>query len=290
MDNYVKVKRVLWIIFFANILVAVLKIVIGGMIKSTSLSADGFHSLSDGSSNIVGLIGICIASKPVDKMHPYGHKKVETLTGLFIGGMLLLIGGKIVFSVVNRFTNPIIPSISLESIIIILATLGINFFVSKYEFKKGKKLGSYILISDSLHTKSDVYISIGVLVTLIGIKLGLPPIIDPIASLVVAVFIFIASYQIFKSAFNVLLDGAVVDVCKVNDVVLSFNEVKSVHRIRSRGTENDIYIDMHIMLEPDTKIEQSHALIHNIENRLKEEINQNIQIIVHVEPFYKIQI
>jgi len=96
-NNYKKVKQVLWVILFANFAVALLKIIIGAMIKSSSMTADGFHSLSDGSSNIVGLIGIGLASKPIDKDHPYGHKKFEVLSGLFIAGMLLFIGLKIIF-------------------------------------------------------------------------------------------------------------------------------------------------------------------------------------------------
>ncbi|MGL5715515.1 MAG: cation diffusion facilitator family transporter, partial [Paraclostridium sp.] len=95
-DNYKKVKQVLWIILFANLGVALLKIVVGSIINSASMTADGFHSLSDGSSNIVGLIGITLASKPIDKEHPYGHKKFEVIAGLFIGGMLLFLGGKII--------------------------------------------------------------------------------------------------------------------------------------------------------------------------------------------------
>jgi divalent metal cation (Fe/Co/Zn/Cd) transporter len=87
-NNYKKVKQVLWIILFVNFGVALLKIIIGNSIKSASMTADGFHSISDGTSNIVGLIGIGLASKPVDKDHPYGHNKFEVLSGLFIGGML----------------------------------------------------------------------------------------------------------------------------------------------------------------------------------------------------------
>jgi len=187
-NNYKKVKQVLWVILFANFAVALLKIIIGAMIKSSSMTADGFHSLSDGSSNIVGLIGIGLASKPIDKDHPYGHKKFEVLSGLFIAGMLLFIGLKIIFDSFSRFVSPIAPSITIESLVTLILTLLINIMVCTYENRVGKKLNSYILISDSLHTKSDIFVSVGVLVTLTGIKLGLPPIIDPITSYLVNIF------------------------------------------------------------------------------------------------------
>lgn len=282
---YKKVKQVLWIILFANLAVAALKIVIGTIIKSTSMTADGFHSLTDGSSNIIGLIGIRLASKPVDKDHPYGHKKFEILTGLFIGGMLLFIGCKIIFDAINKFTNPTVPNISPESLIALLATLLINIFVCLYEYKCGKKLCSQILISDSMHTKSDIFVSIGVLVTLIGINLGLPPIIDPIASLIVAGFILFASYEIFKENSNILVDRAVLDTEKIKAIAMGFDQVKDIHNIRSRGCENDLYIDMHIMTEPDMSVEESHKLIHSIEEKIRNDISSSIQLIAHLEPF-----
>ena len=284
-ENFNKVRQVLWIILFANLAVAALKIIIGTIIKSSSMTADGFHSLTDGSSNIVGLVGIRLASKPIDEDHPYGHKKFETLAGLFIAGMLFFIGGRIIFDAINRFTHPVIPNISFASLIVLLGTLLVNIFVSVIEYKQGKKLNSQILISDSMHTRSDIYVSIGVLATLIFIKLGLPSVIDPIASLIVSGFIIHVAFEIFKYNSEVLVDKAAIDTEKVRNITMSFSQVKDAHHIRSRGDENDLYIDMHIMTEPDMKIEESHALIHKIEEKIRMDINQNIQVIAHLEPF-----
>lgn len=285
-DNYKKVKQVLWIILFANIGVAILKIAIGSIIKSASMTADGFHSISDGTSNIVGLIGISIASKPKDKDHPYGHKKFEVISGLFIGAMLLFIGGKIIFEGISKFQNPVEPTITIGSLFALIVTLIINVFVCTYEYRIGKKLNSYILISDSLHTKSDIFVSIGVLLTLVGVRLGLPSIIDPIASLVVAGFILHASYEIFKSTIDVLVDKAIVDEEAIKEILKSFNEIKDVHNIRSRGSENDVHIDMHIMVEPNITVEKSHKLNHDIEACIRKNINESAQVIIHIEPFY----
>lgn len=284
-DIYRRVRQVLWIILFANLGVAVLKIAIGTIINSSSMTADGFHSLTDGSSNVVGLIGIRLASKPVDEDHPYGHTKFETLTGLFIAGMLFFISGKIILGAISRLMNPVIPNITMESLIVLIATLCINIFVCAYEYNSGKKLGSQILISDSMHTKSDIYVSIGVLVTLVCIKMGLPSIIDPIASIIVAGFIIHAAYEIFKDNSGVLVDKAVVDTDKIKDITLSFDQVKDTHNIRSRGSDNDLHIDMHIMTDPYMSIEESHELIHNIEEKLREAISENVQVIAHFEPF-----
>lgn len=284
-DNFKKVATVLWIILFANLGVAFLKILAGYRIKSGSLTADGFHSLTDGSSNIVGLIGIHFASKPVDDDHPYGHHKFETLAGLFIAMMLFILGGRIIVSAISNIIHPQIPQITKESLIALIVTLGINIFVAKYELNQGKILNSSILIADSLHTKSDVFVSIGVLITLITIKFGAPPIIDSISSIIVSGFVLHASYEIFYDTCGVLIDRAAIDSCKVRNIVMKFDEVKDVHKIRSRGREDDIYVDLHIMVEPDTRVQDSHILAHQIENKLCEEFNKVIHVIIHVEPF-----
>ena len=286
-EVYKKVKVVLWIIFFANLGVAATKIIIGYIINSASLSADGIHSLSDGMSNVIGIIGITIASKPVDKKHPYGHKKSEIIASLFIGAMLLILGINILTNGIERFIHPEKLNITIISLISLIITIVINLFVTTYESKKGKEYDSYILISDAIHTKSDILISIGVLVSLLCIKLGLPIIIDSIISIVISFFILYASYEIFKESISVLLDSSVIDEEEIRSIVNNFVEVKDIHKIRSRGSANDMYVDMHIEIEPDINIEQSHFLSHKIENEIKNKINSNCQVIIHIEPYHK---
>lgn len=287
--NLKRVRNVLLIILVANVFVAVLKIFIGSFIKSASLSADGFHSLSDGSSNVVGLIGIWYAARPVDEDHPYGHRKFETLAGIFIGAMLTFVGINVLIGAFQRFFNPKILAITLESILALIVTLGINIFVSIFEFKEGKKLNSTILVSDSLHTRSDIYVSLGVLITLLSIHFGFPSIIDPIASIVVALFIFNAAFEIFKENSEVLLDKAVVDAERIREIVLRFPQVKDIHEIRSRGRMDEVYIDLHIMVEPNNTIEESHSLMHNIENEMRKEICENTEVIMHIEPYHYLE-
>ena len=137
-DVFRKVQLVLFVILFANLLVAALKIVVGSLINSASMTADGFHSLSDGMSNVIGLIGIRLAMKPKDSDHPYGHNKFETLAGLFISGMLFFVGGKVIYDAIGRFQNPVELDITLPSLIAMVLTLAINIVVSTMEYKKGK--------------------------------------------------------------------------------------------------------------------------------------------------------
>jgi cation diffusion facilitator family transporter len=285
-ERFVKIARVLWMLLFANVLVAVLKIFVGSITNSVSMTADGFHSLSDGSSNVIGLIGIKIASKPVDESHPYGHRKFETLSGLFISGMLFYIAIKTIYGAIIRFAYPKALNISIGSVAVLLITIGINLAVSIYEYKKGLMLNSEVLISDAIHTRSDIFISIGVLISLLSIKLGLPPMVDSIGSMVVAIFIIHASYEIFISTSSILVDKSVIDEHTLKQIVMSYSQVKEAHKIRSRGKKDDVFIDMHILTDPEMSIEESHTLMHIIEERFKEDLNSNIQLIVHFEPFY----
>lgn len=284
-NNFQKIKQVLYVILIANILVAIIKISIGMFLKSSSLTADGLHSMTDGTSNVVGLIGIKLASKPKDNEHPYGHNKFETLSGLFISVMLFVVATNVIIQAIEKLQNPVSMNIPMVSLVALLATLIINILVSAMEYKKGKELRSPILVSDSMHTRSDIYVSIGVLVTLICVRLGLPTIIDAIASFIVSIFILHAGYEVFKENSSVLVDKAAVDTKEIKDLVMSFSLVKDTHNIRSRGCKNSLFIDMHVMVEPDLSIEESHSLVHRIESTIKEKVNDSAQVIAHVEPY-----
>lgn len=285
-NKYYMIKKVLIIILIANFAVAIAKIIIGYFTKSLSLSADGFHSFSDGASNIIGLISITFASKPIDKEHPYGHKKIETMASLIIGGMLVFLTYNIVVQSIQKFFNQTEIIVSLESILILLTTLFINIFVAYYEHKQGEKYNSSFLIADSIHTKSDIFVSIGVLSTLVCIRLGLPSSIDVFVSLIVAGFILHAAYEIFKDAYNVLIDSKILDEEKVKDVVMKrFSNVKDVHHIRSRGGKDYIFVDMHIKVNPELKVYEVHSLVHDIDEAIKTKDNRVVETIIHVEPF-----
>lgn len=246
--------------------------------------ADGFHSISDSASNIVGIIGIVMASKPKDTDHPYGHKKFETIASMFIGTMLLFISFNVIKSSINKLFNPSTLEVSIESLIIILITLFINIFVAFYENRQGQKLNSQLLIADSLHTKSDIFVSIGVLIALISVKLGLPPVIDTIASFIVALFILHASYEIFRDNLSSLTDKVILDEEVVVDILDEFDDIKNVHNIRSRGYKDYVFLDMHIKVDSNLSVDEAHNLVHKVEDTLSHRLGKKIDVIIHVEP------
>jgi len=282
-QHYAQIKRILIAILGLNWAVALAKIVYGLHTDCNSMAADGFHSLSDGTSNIIGLIGIHIASKPKDIDHPYGHKKYETFFTLGIAGILLAISVNLIGKGIHRFFNPVTPQIGIISFLVMLVTLAVNLAVMKYEYRKGKLLQSDILVSDSLHTRADIFISLSVIATLIAIRLGYP-ILDPIVTIVIALFIVAAALEIIKSSSKVLCDSAAVDTKKIADVVLAIKGVRTCHKIRTRGRPDDINVDLHVQVNPDMHIDTAHNLSYAIEEAIKREIPQVTDVVVHMEP------
>lgn len=282
--NYIKVKKILVVILFFNIFVAISKLIIGLIINSSSVIADSIHSMSDSTSNIIGIIAIMLASKPKDKEHPYGHKKFETIASISIGIILLTLGVSLIKTSIKNFFNPSPLYITIDSLIIILFTLIINIFVSIYENKQGHKLNSSLLIADSLHTRSDIFISLGVLISLICIKLGLPPIIDVITSFIISFLILYSSYEILKDNLSPLIDKNIIDEDTILEILKDFNSIYDIHNIRSRGFKDYIFIDMHIKVDPNLNVDEAHTLVHNVEDTLSSKLNREIDLIIHVEP------
>jgi len=236
-NSYVQVRRILLGILILNFAVALSKIIIGSLTKTSSIVADGYHSVSDGASNIVGLFGVWIASKPADEKHPYGHYKFETLATIIISLLLFFISFEILKGAFERYGNPVVPEIGPISFIVMITTLLINLWITWYETKKGRELKSSFLISDAKHTKSDIYVTISVLASLFAIRQGFI-IIDSIASGIIAILIIKAGLEILIPSIHVLSDATMLDSNKIYELVINIPEVIYCHKIRTRGKEN----------------------------------------------------
>ncbi|MFH1888812.1 MAG: cation diffusion facilitator family transporter [Candidatus Omnitrophota bacterium] len=286
-EHYGKIRRILIAILLLNWGVAAAKIIYGMFIHCASMTADGFHSFSDGASNIIGLIGINIASRPSDADHPYGHRKYETFFSLCIAGLLIIVCFHLVEEGIKRFYSLVTPQINAVSFIIMLTTLAVNIMVMVYEYKKGRAMQSDILISDSMHTRADILTSLSVIITLIIIKLGYP-LLDPIVTIIIALFIARAALRIIKNSSKVLCDTAmIIDVKRITDIVLGVEGVKACHKIRTRGRPDDIYIDLHVQVNPGMHIDKAHKISYHIEDTIKKNIPEISDVVVHMEPAEK---
>lgn len=282
-EYFREVNKTLKVVLFFNLLVALPKVIYGILIQSASITADGFHSLGDTSSNIIGLIGIFISSRPVDKDHPYGHKKYETVTTIGIAMILCLLALKVIHDAIERFHRPVVPQIDVWSFAIMFMTLAVNIAVMRYEYARGRQIKSDVLVADSHHTRSDIFVSSLVIVTLVAVKIGYP-ILDTIAAMVIAMLIIYSAIEIFKESSDVLCDRAVVPIDKVYEIAMSTPGVKDCHNIRTRGREDDIHMDLHVYVDTDMHVDKAHDAATSIEDRIKKEIDGVSDVIVHIEP------
>ena len=280
----VQVKRVLWIVLFLNLGVALAKYIYGVISGSTSMQADGIHSVFDSAGNVVGLIGISLATKPADRDHPYGHFKFETYASLVIGIFLLVaaaeVGSSAVTSLVNQEFNATVTPISFAVMII---TLFINISVSRYESKCGRELNSEILVADSRHTLSDALVSIGVIIGLILIQFGIA-MADAIMALIVMVAILLTAFDVFKTGLQTLSDKSRLPEERISEIVSAIPGARKPHMIRSRGTTDEVYVDLHILVDPNMTVLESHALSDEIEKQINDAFPEAKDILVHVEP------
>ena len=283
-NHYRQVKNVLWIVLILNWIVAAAKMIAGLLSGSASMTADGFHSLSDGMSNIIGLVGIRFCLPTKDEDHPYGHKKYETLFSLGIAAMLLMVAFNLAKQGITRIFNPVTPQVDTISFIVMVVTIIINITVMTYEYRKGKKLQSDLLIVDSMHTKADIFTSFSVIIALIGVKMGFP-IIDPVVTFIISLFIAYSGFEIIRQQSGILCDAvAISDVDKIKEIVLKIDGVKSCHKIRSRGRLDDIYLDLHVQVDADITFKNVHLMNHNIQKEIIENFPNIVDVMVHMEP------
>ncbi|MFH0772216.1 MAG: cation diffusion facilitator family transporter [Candidatus Omnitrophota bacterium] len=284
-DKYTSIRNILIATLALNWGVAFAKIIYGHMTNSLAMFADGLHSLSDGFSNIIGLIGIAVASRPRDTGHPYGHRKYETLASMAIAIGLFLIASNIMRESIHRFVHRefLSPEVNPASFVIMGVTLLINIGVMGYEYIKGRQLKSDFLIADSFHTSSDILSSISVIGSLISVRMGFP-VADVIAGFLIGLLILYVGIGILKHSSRILCDYAVIDAQHINDSILDIPEIIGCHRIRTRGRSDDIHVDLHITVNKDMTVGKAHELSTSIEKRIRSKFPGVIDVMVHIEP------
>ncbi len=278
-----EVSAVLYRVFFLNLLVATAKIALGVTTGAVSVLSDGFHSLTDTASNVVAIIGVRAASAPPDDDHPYGHRKFETMASMGILLFLLLVLREVLAAAWARFQDGGQPDVTSLTFAVMGGTFVINLAVVAYERRAGRRLHSEVLLADAHHTTSDLLTSLTVFAALIGVSFGYPW-LDPFAALIVAVFILVACWQIFKSTTGILADRMVMPEAGIRDVVSSVPGVIGCHQIRTRGSADFVFLDLHVWMDPAMRLESAHALSHVVKDRLMETFPQIKDAIIHIEP------
>ena len=284
-DRRKTVRWVLSVILVLNIAVALAKLGWGLLIGSVGMQADGFHSLFDGVSNVVGLVGLGVASRPADSTHPYGHAKFETYASAGIGAMLALAAYNVGSSAIDKIVNGVEPArVDGGAFVVMVVTLSVNIAVTTWERRVGRRVGSEILIADAHHTQSDVFVSLGVIAALIAVRAGYP-LADPLIGLLVAAAIGYTAWQVLVQAAHTLSDAARIPPARIRGIVREIEGVRGCHDIRTRGPEHEVYVDLHVQVDRDAPLVEAHAIAEEVEREICEAFDEVVDVIVHVEPF-----
>lgn len=281
--NYALVKRILLVILVLNWAVASAKTGYGLMTGALSMMADGFHSFMDGTSNVIGLLTIKIAAKPPDASHPYGHRKFEAFATLAIAVLLGLTAYEIAVSAAQRFATPTLPRVTPMSFLIMIATLMVNTWVTRYESRRGRELQSPILSADAMHTRSDIFATLAVLASLVAARAGFA-LLDIIVALLIVGLIAWSALQITRRSLTTLTDASRVDPAVIEQVARSVPGVLACHQIRSRGFEDAITVDCHIWVNAALSTEESHRITHDVMQRVKAGVPGVVEVVIHTEP------
>ena len=278
----------------ANVILLIFKFVAGIISNSAAMIADAVHSLSDFITDVVVIVFVKISSKPQDKSHDYGHGKFETLATLIIGIALLFIGLMILYNGVSATYRCIWLGEELHRPGMIAFWAAIFSIILKeavyqYTVFKGRNLNSQAVIANAWHHRSDAFSSIGTAVGIGGaIFLGDKwVVLDPIAAIVVSVFIINVSLKIIIKSINELLEKSLPDEIEneIIKVAESFDMVKDVHDLRTRRIGNNIAIEMHLLMDGNLSLQCTHNTTELIESELRKKYGEHTHIAIHVEPF-----
>jgi cation diffusion facilitator family transporter len=266
--------------------VAVAKLVYGFFSGAIAVRADGLHSLLDASSNVIGLVGITVARRPPDANHPYGHRKYETFAALGVAAMMFFGCHEIVTSTIDRIRHPRLPAITTAGFVILAATVVINLLVVWIERREGRRLHSELLLADAGHTQSDVLASLIVLTSFAAARFGVLW-ADVAATAVIVILIVRAGIEILKGTLSTLSDERRIDPGTVEAVAVEEPGVLEAHNVRSRGPADDIHLDLHILVDPETRLDDAHRIAHRVERRLRERWPGLTDVVVHIEPAHE---
>ncbi len=281
-----------------NFILVILKFFAGIVGKSSVLVADAVHSLSDLVTDLVVIVGARYWERPADEEHPYGHAKLETLVTLFIGGALMLVGFRLIFGAVTTLhemiSNPGAPHDAPGVIALVAAIISIvvKEFLYQITARTGLRIHSSAVVANAWHHRSDALSSIPAAMA-VGFCLLWGPFyafLDPVATVLVGGMILYAAWMIMYPTFGTLMDVSASEetIEKIREVVNAIPGTKNPHRIRTRSMGHGFDVDLHVWVDGNTTVYESHALAHTIENQLKEAPNlQIVDVIVHIEPIRK---
>lgn len=290
-----KIYHITFVGSIVNFLLLVFKFVAGTLGRSSAMIADAVHSLSDFVTDVIVILFVRIAGKPVDDDHAYGHGKYETLASVIVGIMLGIVGIGLAWNGTEK-TIAFFKGVPIESPTYLALAAAIISIISKealyrYTVKAGKNLNSPALVANAWHHRSDALTSIATLAGIGGaLILGEKwRVLDPLAAVVVSGFIIKAAYSLMKPGIDELLEKSLPkeQVERISSIIASVPGVESFHRLRTRRIGANIAVDVHVKMDGDISLRRAHEIASLAERRLKEEYGRGTYVGIHMEPSRK---
>jgi len=285
------VRRVLLGLLVANLAVLAVKVFVSLVSGSLAVLGDALHSSVDSTYNVLGLIVVRVAARAPDEDHPYGHGKFETLGALAVVAFLSITCFELTRSAVQRLLGGGRGITMTDGgLALLIATLGVNVLVAWYENRRGHELGSELLIADAAHTRTDVFITVGVLIGVLFARQG-HRWVDPVVAIAVALLIVRVAYQILARTVPVLVDERAIPARAIRQAAQAVDGVANAYDIRSRGGRGGgaaggsgvRYAEVTIAVDRRANVEAAHAIADQVEQRLKRDLDLH-EVTVHVEP------
>lgn len=293
MDNRQKtIIRSSWISIAGNLLLALLKIVLGLIAGSMAVVADGIDSATDIATSFITLFTARILSRPPNINYPYGYEKADTVATKALSFIIFFAGAQLAISTVTRIINGEIPEIpSMLAIYVTLFSIISKLSLSLYLIRTGKNVNSSMLEANGKNMQNDVIISTSVLIGLVFTFVFKLPVLDLITALAVSVWIMKVALQIFFKTNTELMDGMKDPVlyCEIFNAIKNVKGAHNPHRVRVRKIGNYYMISMDIEVEPTMTVNDAHEIAHKVENEIKKNLTNVYDIVVHIEPFGNVE-
>lgn len=287
--NYEKTAmRISFVSIVINVILSLFKALAGLISHSGAMISDAIHSASDVFSTIVVIIGVKISGKESDKEHPYGHERMECVAAILLATILAITGLGIGWSAVSKIMAGNYDQLEVPGVLALVAAI-VSIVVKEamywYTRAGAKKIDSGALMADAWHHRSDSLSSIGALIGIGGARLGFP-ILDPIASVVICIFIEKAALDIFMDAVNKMVDKACDEEteARMRDCVIGQEGVLGVDLLRTRTFGNKVYVDIEISADGDKTLREAHTIAENVHDSVEREFPKVKHIMVHVNP------
>ncbi len=271
----------------SNSLLIILKIIAGILSGSVSIISEAIHSGMDLMAAVIAFFSVRASSKLPDKSHPYGHGKIENVSGVIEGLLIFVAAFLIIKEAIVKIINPSEISEAYVAIAVMGISAVVNAFVSAKLYNVAKEEDSVALEADALHLKTDVYTSMGVAFGLVLIKITGIAVLDPIVAILVALLIIKEAWHLCQTAFSPLLDAGLTadEENRIREVIDSFNgRIREYHKLRTRKSGPIRHIDFHLLLDKNVTICEAHSLCEEIENEIENKI-KNTNVIIHIEPY-----